>query len=298
MMGDRPGGRECTTSSKRTNRNGFGASTDGRDQNVPFDASFDDPPYQAPRSVVVPRLTVSAAVLGAIVATVVTFGFLRQSAPGGIPPTAYVPVFVGSTPQDTASPWASATAAPVPSASSAGASASPRVSASPHATRSSPSPSPSSPFQVPSASSSPSPSPAASRLPPRAYSADASSNILAGGAYVDNCYKCPDGRRVRNLGNGSNGSNGSNGTLTFPDVSATVAGDYDLTIVFTEGDTSGGRMAIVTVDGTNYYEYFPGDGDWNDPRTFTMMVHLVPGNNSIEFSNPRAYAPDMVGIVV
>lgn len=291
MMGDRPGGRECTTSSKRTNRNGFGASTDGRDQNVPFDASFDDPPYQAPRSVVVPRLTVSAAVLGAIVATVVTFGFLRQSAPGGAPPTAYVPVFVGSTPQMTASPWASAEAVSSPSATSTKASASARASASPSATRSSPSPEPSS-LGSPSASPwpSPSPSPAASRLPPRVYEGDASANILAGGAYVDGCSECPDGRRVRNIGNGS--------TLTFPNVSATVEGYYDLTIAFTEGDTSGGRQAIVTVDGTNYHEYFPGDGDWNRARTFTIMVHLFPGNNSVEFSNPNAFAPDIVGIIV
>lgn len=294
MMGGRPGGRECTTSSKRTNRDKSAAAGGGRGQIVPFDAAFDDPPYEPPRSVVVPKLTVSAAVLGAIVATVVTFGFLRQSGTGGTPPAAYVPVFVGTTPTTTSSPWSSATAVSVPSANPATASAASRAGAPPSATRSSPAAVSSSAaaFQSPSAPPppSPSPSPAASRLPPQAYPGDASANILAGGAFVDGCSECPDGKRVRYIGNG--------GTLTFPNVAATVAGNYDLTVVFTEGDTSGGREAIVTVDGTDYYEYFPGNGDWNNPRTFTMMVRLVPGNNSVEFSNPGAFAPDIVGIIV
>lgn len=210
-----------------------------------------------------------ATVLGAVAGAVVAFGFLdRPVNSGAAPPPAYVPV-IGPTNAPAATASDSAMSTPSATATSA----SPRPSASASATR-----------------KSPSPSPAPSRLAPRTYAGDASANILDGGARVGDCSACPDGTKIRFIGNG--------GTLTFPNVGASVAGSYTLTIAYTEGDTSGGRDAIVSVDGTDADEYFNGNGDWNSVQTLTMTVHLAAGDNSIEFSNPRAQAPDIVEITV
>lgn len=275
---DRPGWRERTTFSKR---NKFGAGDEYGQVDL-----LEDPPYQPPRSAVAPRLTTSAVVLGAVAGAIVAFGVLRQPTnSAATPPPAVVPVIVGSTPQATVSLSAAFTA--TPSATSATASASPRVSPSARVSRPSPSPSPS---LSPSFSPSPSPSPAASRLPLQLYEGDASANILTGRAAVASCSGCPDGTKV--------GYIGYDGTLTFPDVTASVAGYYVLTIVYVEGSTSGGRPAVVTVDGTDFYENFPGDGDWQGTQTLRITVQLVAGANSVEFSNPNAWGPDIAGIVV
>ena len=69
-------------------------------------------------------------------------------------------------------------------------------------------------------------------------------------------------------------------------------------IVFTDGDSSGGRNAVVSVDGRDTDVYFVGDGDWNSPQTLTMTVYLTAGRNTVEFSNPANVAPDIAEIVV
>jgi hypothetical protein len=215
-------------------------------------------------------VTAAAAVLGAVVGGIVAVAVLRPSgSSNGTPPPAVVPV-IGPTDATAAS-----------TANSAGPSG-------PSPTATSASPRPSSPVtRTPvGASQSPAPSP----LPPRAYEGDASTNILAGGARAGWCGACPDGAKIRFLGEG--------GTLTFPDVNASVAGDYVMKIVFTEGDTNGGRNAVVSVDGTDSSAYFVGNGDWNTPQTLTMTVHLAAGQNSIEFSNPANVAPDIAEIVI
>jgi len=216
------------------------------------------------------RLTAAAAVLGAVAGCIVAFGVLRPSGSGnGAPPPAVVPV-IGPTNGSAAT---TVTGAGLPS----------------------PSPTPTSPSPRPSGSVARTPagasqSPAASPLPPRAYEGDASGNVLAGGAKAGWCGACPDGMKIRFLGEG--------GTLTFPDVRASAAGDYTMKIVFTEGDTSGGRDAVVSVDEVDTSVYFAGNGDWNSPQALTMTVHLAAGRNSIEFSNPANVAPDIAEIVV
>jgi hypothetical protein len=121
-----------------------------------------------------------------------------------------------------------------------------------------------------------------------AYEADSAANILAGSAHVGSCPACPDGKKVRFLGNG--------GTLTFPNVTVASAGDYTLTIVYIDGDTNGGRTALVSVNATATTVYFAGNGDWNTTQTLTMTVHLAVGANRVEFSNPQAPAPDIAEI--
>lgn len=231
--------------------------------------------YSRPRlfgGITLSRLTAAAAILGAVVGGVVAFGVLRPSGSGsgnGAPPPAVVPV-IGPTNGSAAT---TVTGAGLPS---------------PSATPTSPSPQPSSSVtRTPVGASQ---SPAASPLPPRAYEGDASGTVLAGGARAGWCGACPDGMKIRFLGEG--------GTLTFPDVAASVAGDYTMKIVFTEGDTSGGRTAVVSVDGADASVYFVGNGDWNSPQTLTLTIHLAAGRNSVEFSNPANVAPDIAEIVV
>lgn len=123
-----------------------------------------------------------------------------------------------------------------------------------------------------------------------AYEGDSPANILAGGAFVGACSGCPDGTKVRYIGN--------TGTLTFPDVKASVAGSYTLTISYANGDASGGRDAIVTVDSAAVDVFFTSNGQWNTAQTLTLTVHLNSGMNSIEFGNPRTLGPDIAEIVI
>lgn len=91
---------------------------------------------------------------------------------------------------------------------------------------------------------------------------------------------------------------GGGGTLTFPNVGASVSGAYTMKIMFTEGDTTGGRNAVVSVDGRDASVYFAGNGDWNSPQTLTVTVYLTAGQNAVEFSNPANVAPDIAEIVI
>jgi hypothetical protein len=133
-------------------------------------------------------------------------------------------------------------------------------------------------------------SPSPSRLAPTAYEGDSSANILADGTYIGPCSGCPDGTKVRHVGGGS--------TLTFPNVKASVAGSYTLTIAYADGDASGGRDAVVTVDGVAVDVYFTSNGQWNTAQTLTLTVHLNSGLNSVEFGNPKAMGPDIAEIVI
>lgn len=216
------------------------------------------------------RLTTMAAVLGAALGGIFAVSLVGHSGNSrGTPPPAVVPV-IGPT----NAPALTNGAGP----------------ASPSATATSASPQPSASATARRVSAPPSQSALPSPLAPKAYEGDASGNILAGGAAPGWCGACPDGAKIRHLG--------ESGTLTFPNVSASVSGAYTMKIVFTDGDSSGGRNAVVSVDGRDTDVYFVGDGDWNSPQTLTMTVYLTAGRNTVEFSNPANVAPDIAEIVV
>jgi archaellin len=122
------------------------------------------------------------------------------------------------------------------------------------------------------------------------YEANASANVLAGGAVAQSCSACLDGYKVGYLGDG--------GTLTFPDVTETNAGSYTMTIYYVDGDA--GRSAVITVNGSPTTVSFTGtnNGNWDTVQSLTVPVTLNAGTNTIEFSNPSAYAPDIDHIVV
>jgi tRNA A-37 threonylcarbamoyl transferase component Bud32 len=219
-------------------------------------------------------VTAAVAVLGGATGFSLVILSRPHSTPAGSPPTIY---------------WALNT---VPSASAAGtasASADATLGASPSApptVTAQPSSAGPSASATTKASASSSPPPART---PTSYEGDASSNILAGGARAATCTGCPDGQKIRFIGNG--------GTLTFPDVSVPSAGDYTLVITYVDGDS--GRDAIVSVNGSAVLGiHFPGTGGWNSTQTFSAPVHLDSGLNSIEFSNPNTWAPDIAEITV
>jgi alpha-galactosidase len=124
------------------------------------------------------------------------------------------------------------------------------------------------------------------------YLAASSSNTLAGGAVVQTCSACTGGQKVGYVGEG--------GTLTFNGVSASSAGVFPVTIEYCDG-TSGdtGRSATITVNGTVVQTVvFTPTGSFTTPGTVTVYLPLNAGDNTVEFSDSSAYAPDFNGITL
>jgi hypothetical protein len=65
-------------------------------------------------------------------------------------------------------------------------------------------------------------------------------------------------------------------------------------------DGDAGRTADLTVNGTTSAVSFTGtdNSNWDTVQTKAVTVSLKAGTNTIEFSNPSAYAPDLDHIVV
>jgi hypothetical protein len=125
-----------------------------------------------------------------------------------------------------------------------------------------------------------------------AYQAAAAGNTLAGGAVTQTCATCYGGQKVGYVGNG--------GTLTFNNVTVPAAGTYRVTLVYCDGDTgTTGRQADVSANGgPPQLLSFTPTGGFNTVGAQTVSLALNAGANTIELSNPGAYAPDFNEIVV
>lgn len=133
---------------------------------------------------------------------------------------------------------------------------------------------------------------AGAAAPPLAasYEAEAPASTIAGGAGVAACPACSGGQKVGFVGEG--------GTLTFNDVSVPSAGTYQVTIAYLDGSATG-RQADVSVNGgTAQLVQFAPTGSFSTVGTMTIPLTLTAGDNTIEFSNPSAYAPDFDRIIV
>jgi hypothetical protein len=122
------------------------------------------------------------------------------------------------------------------------------------------------------------------------YQAASSANTLAGGAVVNGCNSCLGGEKVGWVGNG--------GTLTFNDVDVAATGNYAVQIDYLDG-TSGitGRSATITVNGSaDQTVTFIPTGSFQNPGSVTVSLPLTAGENTIEFGNSSAYAPDFEAI--
>jgi Alpha galactosidase A/NPCBM-associated, NEW3 domain of alpha-galactosidase/Alpha galactosidase C-terminal beta sandwich domain len=125
---------------------------------------------------------------------------------------------------------------------------------------------------------------------PTPYEAEASSNLLAGGARVSSCTGCSGGQKVGFIGSG--------GTLTFTNITAPSAGSYQVTIAYLDGSTTG-RQAMVSANGGPAQTVsFTPTGSFNIVGTTTVTVQLNAGANTILFANPGDFAPDIDRILV
>jgi len=126
---------------------------------------------------------------------------------------------------------------------------------------------------------------------PITYEAESSQNTLAGGAQVVSCAgsDCSGGVRVEQIGRG--------GTLQCSNVNKSNAGNYALTIYYTNG--SGNRVLYMSVNrGSAITVNFSATGSWHTVGTLSITVSLNAGNNTIMFSNSSARGPDIDKIVV
>jgi alpha-galactosidase len=121
--------------------------------------------------------------------------------------------------------------------------------------------------------------------------AEASGNTLAGGAAVRTCSGCSGGNKVGYLGNA--------GTLTFNNITVASTGTYQVQVAYVDGDA--GRTADISVNGgipTAVSFAGTNNGNWSTPQTTTVPIHLNAGSNTIAFSNPTSWAPDIDAIIV
>lgn len=108
------------------------------------------------------------------------------------------------------------------------------------------------------------------------FEAEDAVNTLSGGAKVADCANCSGAKDVGYVG----GKPG--GTLTFPNVSSSVATNTTIRIHYVNGDKSQ-RFANVVVNGVaNVVAFLPASG--TTPGVSTLTVPLKAGSgNVIEF---------------
>ena len=81
-------------------------------------------------------------------------------------------------------------------------------------------------------------------------------------------------------------------------MSVPAAGTYQVTIAYLDGSATG-RQADVSVNGgTAQLVQFTPTGSFSTVGTMTIPLTLTAGDNTIEFGNPSAYAPDFDRIIV
>jgi hypothetical protein len=83
---------------------------------------------------------------------------------------------------------------------------------------------------------------------------------------------------------------GAGNTLRFTGLDVPAAGQYDLVVYYCSGEV---RSANVAVNGTPVTRVdFGSTGSFETVGTATVRLPLAAGPNTVEFSNPDAWAPD------
>lgn len=124
------------------------------------------------------------------------------------------------------------------------------------------------------------------------YEADASANVVSGGAVIEPCsyewgYSCLDGNEAGYIGN--------TGTITLNDVNAATAGTYYMTIY---GMVNGTRTYDVSVNGVAASQVSLTGTSFAIPSAAGTTVQLNEGENSLELSNSSGWTPDLDHIVL
>lgn len=120
------------------------------------------------------------------------------------------------------------------------------------------------------------------------YEAEASANVLQGGATTAACGPCSGGSKVGYLGSG--------GVLTFAGVDGGTGGARQVTIHYTTAER---RSATVAVNGAGAQTVsFASTGGWDAVGSLAVPVTLAAGTNTLRIANPAGWAPDVDRIVV
>ncbi|MBP2474654.1 hypothetical protein JOF53_003526 [Crossiella equi] len=119
------------------------------------------------------------------------------------------------------------------------------------------------------------------------HEAESPTSTLTGGAKLSDCAGCSGGRKVGDLGGGA---------VTLHGIQAPRDGDYTLRVGYTSGDP---RSLAVSVNGAaNTMFDLPPSPGWGTPATADLVVRLKSGQNTVTFSNPGSWAPDIDRIEV
>jgi spore germination protein len=124
------------------------------------------------------------------------------------------------------------------------------------------------------------------------YEAEASSSVLAGGAQAVSCSACSGGARIGYLG--------GSGTLTMKGITVPTAGNYTITVAYTNGDASSLSLKLSVNGGTAVTFTGAPTANWDTPANGTVTLALAAGSNSILFSNKSTTGdvPDIDKITV
>ncbi len=122
------------------------------------------------------------------------------------------------------------------------------------------------------------------------YEAESSNNTLKGTAVVQSSAFCSGSAKVGYVGNGAGN------TLTFNGVTVEKAGTYTLVLYYCSGENRTVRFSVnggeaITMTKLN-------SGDFARPAAAEIEVELAAGENTITFSNPTYYAPDIDMIAI
>jgi alpha-galactosidase len=101
------------------------------------------------------------------------------------------------------------------------------------------------------------------------------------------CGNCSGLAKAGNLGAGA--------TATFTNVNVPAAGTYNMEIDYL---TSGPRSYFLSVNDGTAQELDLNGTSFNSPASTVIQVQLNAGNNTIAFSNPTNYAPDLDSITI
>lgn len=81
-------------------------------------------------------------------------------------------------------------------------------------------------------------------------------------------------------------------------MSVPSAGTYQVTIAYLDGSVTGRQADVSANGGPAQLVQFTPTGSFSTVGTLTIPLALTAGSNTIEFSNPSAYAPDFDRIIV
>jgi hypothetical protein len=123
------------------------------------------------------------------------------------------------------------------------------------------------------------------------FEAEAAGNTLSGAAKVASCSACSGGKKVGFIGNGNSNF------VTINNINVAASGPYKVAIFYL---VSGTRSFSISVNGGSATTLSLSGSSFNVPAATpaVITVPLKAGNNSIQFGNAAAFAPDLDRIII